>query len=152
MHSSSSFKKFKKNSFLGSKKAQFLVITAFVIVSIFYLVSKWMEPYTIPDTSEIALLEEPFIFNNIKEKALDIVNRSTSCEDLINNLDEYKAYVEDYAFKKLIVYFDYSLKTPCYTADPRFPVLVLFDIRIESQNMKVSNNFYGFWPPGSSPS
>lgn len=132
-------------------KAQFLVITAFVIVSIFYLVSKWMQPYTIPDTSEIVLAEEPSVFNNIKEKALDIVATSSSCEELVNNLDEYKAYVEDYAFRKLIVYFDYTLETPCYAPDPNFPVLVLFDIRVQSQTMKVSDKFYGFWPPGSGP-
>jgi hypothetical protein len=134
-----------------SSKAQFLVITAFVIVSIFYLVSKWMQPYTIPDTSEIVLAEEPYVFNNIKEKALDIVATSGSCEELVNGLDEYKTYVEYYAFRKLIVYFDYTLETPCYKPDPDFPVLVLFDIRVQSQTMKVSDKFYGFWPPGSGP-
>jgi len=139
------------SSSLKRPKAQFLVITAFVIVSIFYLVSKWMQPYTIPDTSEIVLAEEPSVFNNIKEKALDIVATSSSCEELVNSLDEYKAYVEDYAFRKLIVYFDYTLETPCYKPDPNFPVLVLFDIRVQSQTMKVSDKFYGFWPPGSGP-
>jgi len=135
----------------ASDKAQFLVITAFVIVSIFYLVSKWMQPYTIPDTSEIVLAEEPYVFNNIKEKALQVVNTSQSCDELVDNLAEYKAYVEDYAFRKLIVYFDYSLETPCYEASPQFPVLVLFDIRIQSQGMSVADRFYGYWPPGSGP-
>jgi len=143
----------RSSSSLNSRrpKAQFLVITAFVIVSIFYLVSKWMQPYTIPDTSEIVLAEEPFVFNNIKEKALDIVATSASCEELVNGLDEYKTYVEYYAFRKLIVYFDYTLETPCYTADPNFPVLVLFNIRVQSQMMNVADKFYGFWPPGSGP-
>ena len=136
---------------LVSSKAQFLVITAFVIVSIFYLVSKWMQPYTIPDTSEIVLAEEPSVFNNIKEKALYVVNTSASCDELVNNLAEYKAYVEDYAFRKLIVYFDYTLETPCYAPDPKFPVLVLFDIRVQSQAMKIADKFYGYWPPGSGP-
>jgi hypothetical protein len=135
----------------ASDKAQFLVITAFVIVSIFYLVSKWMQPYTIPDTSEIVLAEEPYVFNNIKEKALTVVNTSASCDELVDNLDEYKAYVEDYAFRKLIVYFDYSLETPCYEASPEFPVLVLFDIKIQSQGMAAADRFYGYWPPGSGP-
>jgi len=140
-----------KNMRLSSNKAQFLVITAFVIVSIFYLVSKWMQPYTIPDTSEIVLAEQPYVFNNIKEKALQVVNTSQSCDELVDNLAEYKAYVEDYAFRKLIVYFDYSLETPCYEASPQFPVLVLFDIRIQSQGMSVADRFYGYWPPGSGP-
>lgn len=133
------------------QKAQFLVITAFVIVSIFYLVSKWMQPYTIPDTSEIVLADEPYVFNNIKEKALAVVATSKSCGELTDNLDEYKAYVEDYAFRKLIIYFDYSLETPCYEASPEFPVLVLFDIRIQSQAMTVADHFFGYWPPGSGP-
>jgi len=132
-------------------KAQFLVITAFVMVSIFYLVSKWMQPYTIPDTSEIVLAEEPFVFNNIEEKALYLVNTSKSCEELVYNLQEFKSYVEDYAFRKLIIYFDYTLETPCYPEDPEFPVLVLFDIRVQSQAMKAADRFYGYWPPGSGP-
>ncbi|MFH1622986.1 MAG: hypothetical protein ABIA12_00485 [Candidatus Aenigmatarchaeota archaeon] len=136
-----------------SNKAQFLVITAFVMVSIFYLVSKWMQPYTIPDTSEIVLAEEPFVFNNVKEKALYLVNTSSSCEELVYNLQEFKSYVEDYAFRKLIVYFDYTLETPCYTEDPDFPfpVLVLFDIRVQSQTLKAADKFYGYWPPGTGP-
>ena len=136
-----------------SNKAQFLIITAVVIVSIFYLVSKWMQPYSIPDTSEIVLAEQPFVFNNVKEKALDVVAMSKSCSDLVNNLDEFKSYVDTYAFKKMIVYFDYSLETPCYAADTNldFPVLVLFNIRVKSIGMTVSDRFYGYWPPGSEP-
>lgn len=134
-----------------SGKAQFLIITALVIISVFYLVSMWMQPYSIPDTSDIVLSSEPFVFNNIKEKAMTIVSTSSSCSDLVNNLDEYKAYVEEYAFKKLIVYFDYSLNTPCYAYDPRFPILVLFNIRVQSPTMSVGNSFYGFWPPSSGP-
>ncbi|MCX6820531.1 MAG: hypothetical protein NT016_01095 [Candidatus Aenigmarchaeota archaeon] len=133
------------------RKAQFLIITAVVIVSIFYLVSKWMQPYSIPDASEIVLSEQPFVFNNVKEKALEVVATSSSCSELVDNLDEFKTYVDTFAFKKMIVYFDYTLNTPCYSYDPRFPILVLFNIRIQSIGMTVSDRFYGFWPPGSGP-
>jgi hypothetical protein len=160
---SSSSSKSKPSSFLSrllSKhmpksrldKAQFFVLTGFMIVSVFYLVSRWLEPYTIIDTSAVAVSEEPFIFNNIKQEALDIVAESGSCKDLVNNLEEYKHYVEDYAFRKLIVYFDYSLETPCYIADPNFPVLVLFDIELSSSTTRIKDSFFGFWPPGSAPS
>jgi hypothetical protein len=135
----------------SSRKAQFLIITAFVIVSIFYLVSKWMQPYRIPDTSAAVLMEEPFIFNNIKEKALKIVATSKSCEELVDNLDEYQQYVNEYAFKKLVIYFDYSIETPCYEAEAGFPILVLFDIRLRGSSATASSSFYGFWPPGSAP-
>lgn len=145
----SGFKEFA--GFAGSRKAQFMIITALAMVSIFYLISKWLEPYNLLDTAEVVLMEEPFVFNNIKEKALELVNTSTSCEDLVYNLEEYKKFIEDYAFRKLVVYFDYSLETPCYEYDPRFPVLVLFNIELRSDKMKVKDKFYGFWPPGSSP-
>lgn len=157
MHSSSNLKfssKLKKLKFkkiISSRKAQFMILTALTMVSIFYLISRWIEPYNLLDTAEIVLMEEPFVFNNIKEKALDIVNTSASCEDLVDSLDEYETFIEDYAFKKLIVYFDYSLETPCYEYDPEFPVLVLFDIEMRSDKIRVKDNFYGFWPPGSAP-
>ena len=148
MHSSSSS---STSSRPFGSKAQFLIITAVVIVSIFYPVSKWMQPYSIPDTSEIVLAEQPFVFDNVKEKALEVVNTSSSCSDLVNNLEEFKSYVDTFAFKKMIVYFDYTLNTPCYAYDPRFPILVLFNIRIQSIGMNVADKFYGFWPPGSGP-
>jgi hypothetical protein len=128
-----------------------MIITALTMISIFYLISRWIEPYNLLDTAEVALMEEPFVFNNIKEKALDIVNTSESCADLVDNLDEYKIFIEDYAFKKLVVYFDYTLETPCYEYDPKFPVLVLFNIELRSDKMTIRDEFYGFWPPGSSP-
>lgn len=143
--------KFSFQKIFSSKKAQFMIVTALTMISIFYLISRWLEPYSLLDTAEIVLIEEPFVFNNIKEKALDIVNSSESCTDLVNNLGEYKIFVEDYAFRKLVVYFDYTLETPCYEYDPRFPVLVLFDIELRSDKIKIKDEFYGFWPPGSAP-
>ena len=133
------------------KKGQFLIITSLVMVTIFYLVSRWMDPFTIPDTAQIILQEEPFIFNNIKDESLQLVNKSKSCEVLIQNLNEYETYLEDYAFKKLIVYFDYTLETPCLEGVPDFPTLVLFDIKMEAQNIKLANKFYGYWPSYTAP-
>lgn len=83
-----------------SRKAQFYVLSAFAIVSIIYLVSTWIESYTIIDTSSIPLMEEPFVFNNMKEKAVEVVKNSNDCENLQYNLDEYKAFVENYGMTK----------------------------------------------------
>lgn len=145
-------KKGKENKKKRFTKAQFFLLTGFVIASIFYLVSRWMEPYTIIDTSMVAMNNEPFIFSNIKQEALDIVATSKSCFDLVNNLQEYEDYVENYAFKKLIVYFDFTIETPCYEHDPMFPTLIIFDIELGSSTITVRDSFYGFWPPGSEPS
>jgi len=153
MRSSSSLKfrrpKFKK--IFSSRKAQFMILTAFLMVSVFYLISRWIEPYNLLDTAEIVLIEEPFVFNNIKEKATELVNTSTSCAELVDNLEEYKVFIEDYAFKKLIIYFDYTLETTCYEDDPLFPVLVIFNIELKSEKITIRDEFYGFWPPGTAP-
>jgi hypothetical protein len=127
------------------------MLTGFVIITAFYTISTWLEPYTIIDTSTVAMTDELFVFSNIKKEALDVIDRSKSCEDMTDNLKELKNYIEDYAFKKLIIYFDYSLDTPCFEDDPFFPTLVLFDMGISSSRIRVSDQFYGFWPPGSEP-
>jgi hypothetical protein len=163
MRSSSSYRKRKKKKRSSRKtqtslerkkftKAQFFLLTGFTIISIFYLVSRWMEPYTIIDISRVAMNNEPSIFSNIKQESLDVVASSKSCFDLVNNLEEFETYIEDYAFKKLIVYFDFTLETPCYEHDPMFPTLIIFDIELSSSTITVRDTFYGFWPPGSEPS
>lgn len=96
-------------SLLKSKKAQFFVLSAFAIVSIIYFVSRWMEPYTIIDTSSAVSVEEPFIFNNIVEKANETIYISKSSDDLQYNIQEYKNFVQDYASSKnLQIIFDTS--------------------------------------------
>lgn len=100
----SNYKKFFK-----SKKAQFYVLTAFAIVSILYLVSTWIEPYTIIDTSSVALMEESFIFNNIVEKTQETIKISKNPDDLKFNIQEYKQFVQDYGLRKnLKITFDIS--------------------------------------------
>jgi hypothetical protein len=153
MHSSSSskFRRPKIKKIINSKKAQFMILTAFLMVSVFYLISRWIEPYNLLDTAEVVLIEEPFVFNNIKEKAIELVSTSASCAELVANLEEYKIFIEDYAFKKLIIYFDYTLETPCYEDDPLFPVLVIFNIELQSEKITIRDEFYGFWPPDTAP-
>jgi hypothetical protein len=68
-----------------------------------------MEPYTIIDTSSVVSVEEPFIFNNIVEKANETIYTSKSSDDLQYNIQEYKNFVEGYASSKnLQIIFDTS--------------------------------------------
>ena len=142
----------KQNKRMKMSKAQFFMLTGFVIISVFYMVSRWIEPYTVIDTSTVVMVDGPFVFSNIKKEALDIVAESKSCIDMVNNLEEFKYHIEDYTFRKLIIYFDYTLNIPCLEEEPMFPTLILFDIGITSSRISVRDQFYGFWPPGSEPS
>jgi hypothetical protein len=94
---------------LKSRKAQFFVLSAFAIVTVIYFISGWIEPYTIIDTSAVVLMEEPFIFNNIVEKANETIYISKSLDELKYNIQEYKNFVEEYAVRKnLQITFDTS--------------------------------------------
>jgi hypothetical protein len=94
---------------LKSRKAQFFILSAFAIITAIYFISRWIEPYTIIDTSSVVLMEEPFIFNNIVEKANETIYISKSPEGLRYNIEEYKQFVEEYALgKNLKITFDIS--------------------------------------------
>jgi len=100
---------YRTHSLLRSRKAQFFVLSAFAVVTILYFVSRWIEPYTIIDTSSVVLHDESFIFNNIVEKTNEIISISKSPEDLSFNIQEYKNFVEQYALSKnLKLTFDVS--------------------------------------------
>ena len=126
-------------SLLRSKKAQFFVLSAFAIVSILLLVSRWFEPLSISDTSSVALAEEPFIFNNIKEKAIATVATSKNCNEVRNNLEEYKIFIQDFVTvtKNLKMSFEYEVVEPCSDAVLR----TKFNISLESPSTYVFSNF-----------
>jgi hypothetical protein len=131
-------------SLLKSRKAQFFVLSAFAIVSVIYFVSKWMEPYTIIDTSSVVLVEEPFVFNNIVEKAEEAVRVSKSCDDLKYNIEEYSNFVQDFAFKKnykLVLVYDY---VQCLT-EP-FPTLIKINVQLTSTRIKLERTSFVLWP------
>jgi len=120
-----------------SNKAQFFILSAFAIVAVVYLISSWMEPYSIPDTSEIVLMEEPFVFNNIVEKAKETVSISKSCEELAFNLEEYKNFVKDHAsIKNFLLDFSYSIDI-CDASGAS----VSFDIGMVSRSSMINSSF-----------
>ncbi len=99
---------------LSSKKAQFFILTAVVIVGVFFTLSKYITPYAFVDTSRAVDAGEIFFFDNVKEKAIktvEIIN-STDDTELNNTLQEYKTLVQEVAADKgFNLVFDYRINT-----------------------------------------
>jgi len=133
-------------SLLKSRKAQFFILSAVAVIGILYFLSRWLEPSTITDTSSVVLMEEPFIFNNIKEKAVETVETSKSCEELKYNLDEYKKFVENYMLKKGSLVLQYQFVAPCYD-NPPTPAVVEFTLNLTTSKIKIGSIFYAGWSP-----
>lgn len=81
-------------------KAQFFILSAFVMITILFVVSQFIQPSGIFDTSSAVLADEVYIFNNIKEKSISIVKTSESCSDLNFNLNEYKGFVQNFVTQR----------------------------------------------------
>jgi len=117
------------------RKGQFFVLSAFAIVATVFLLSQWIEPYNIPDTSFAIFSEEPFIFNDIKEKAISTVKASKDCTDLKFNLAEYKKFVDDFSLSKgLSINFVYTIKD-CNS------LLTNFDLTLKSSSVSIKSSF-----------
>lgn len=128
-----------RNSSRSSRKAQFFILSVFAIIGILYFVSRWFQPTTILDTSSIASMDEPFIFNNIRENVFTVVNGSESCQDIKFNMEEFKNYAEYYGVRKnLKLVFDYDA-SPCFP--PIFPIVVATRLSISSTSFSVNSNF-----------
>lgn len=122
-------------SLLKSRKAQFYVLSAVAIIGILYFLSRWMEPSSITDTSSIVLMDEPFIFDNIKEKAVETVQKSKSCDEMKYNLEEYKNFVENYGLQNnLVVNLTIEDKYAC-------PGTINFELSLMSTKMTIESNF-----------
>ena len=129
------------------RKAQFFVLSAFAIVSLLYIISSWIQPFTIIDTSAIILMKEPFIFNNLKEKAISTVNISKSCDDITYNLDEYQNFVQSFATgQNLNLTYNYSI-SPCLVGLPPFPLLVAMKMELNQSKVDLASNFTAGWIP-----
>jgi len=122
---------------LKSKKAEFFIISAVVIVMFAFLISRMTEPASIPDTSSVAVMEEPFIFNNIVEKARETVEKAKSCDELKFNLEEFKIFSEDFVGKKgYSLLFNYTIvnytidDSNCDAATVNFKYIILQSPRI----------------------
>lgn len=132
--------KLRDRSLLKSRKAQFFVLSAFAIVAVVFLISRWVEPYTIIDTSSVVLGEEEFIFNNIVEKLIYTVTSSVSCEELKFNLEEYKNFVKEYALSKGL---KLDLKYKDFVCDTS--VNLEFNIVLQSTDKTLMKDFTITW-------
>lgn len=136
------------HSLLKSKKAQFFILSAFAIITILYLISRWIEPYTIIDTSSVVFQEAPFIFNNIKEKIAATVIGSKSCEDVRFNLEEYKNFIKSYALEKgYDLELNYTIAS-CPEEPPPSPTVVALNLSIKSPSIFLLSQFSCGWPIG----
>jgi len=126
---------------LSYRKAQFFILSAFTLATILYFVSKWIQPAAIIDTSKIVLMEEPFIFNNIKEKAIETIKSSKSCEELKYSLEEYKIFAEKFALSRNLklefIYQDFVC-----TASATIPIT----IKLSSPEVQINSSFIVTWP------
>ncbi|MEM5766030.1 MAG: hypothetical protein QW423_00050 [Candidatus Aenigmatarchaeota archaeon] len=125
------------HNLLKSNKAQFFLLSAFAIITTIFYVSQWIEPYTITDTSSVAIREDFFIFNNIVEKAKETVALSKDCEDLKFNLEEYKLFVKNFAlYKTSDLIFDYKI-----VSCDSFGASVSFNITLMSPSSYIKRSF-----------
>ena len=121
----------------SKKKAQMFIITGVTIVILLFVVSQWVQPPTIIDTSQVVLLEETYVMNNIKQEAMLVVRNTETCDDLSFNLDEYKNFVTEYgASKGFNLDFQFEINGVC----PGSPT-VNFNINLDSTNAKISSSF-----------
>ncbi|MEM5776839.1 MAG: hypothetical protein QXJ06_00125 [Candidatus Aenigmatarchaeota archaeon] len=117
-----------------SNKAQFFVLTAVVFAGFFYMLSKYITPYSFVDTSKYANSPEIFLFNNIKAKAIKTVRltQQNNPNDLVNNLIIYRNYAEKIARDNgYILFFEFDNTT----------TTVSFNITLASERMVLSSSF-----------
>ena len=124
------------HNLLKSRKAQFYIISVVGIVTILYAVGKSLTSYSIIDTSEVALRNDFFIFNNIVEKTLATLNVSKNCEELKFNLEEFKLI----ATRAFAAHFriDYNYTIASCTA---ISATVNFNITLYSINSEIKTSF-----------
>jgi hypothetical protein len=80
----------------SSNKGQFYILLAVVIVGFFFLLSKYVNPYSFIDTSKPITDDEIFFLNNIKDKSEKIVLESAPSH-LNMNLNNFTKTAKDLA-------------------------------------------------------
>ncbi|MBU5689290.1 MAG: hypothetical protein KQA41_03645 [Candidatus Aenigmarchaeota archaeon] len=117
-----------------SNKAQFFILTAVVFAGFFYILSKYITPYSFIDTSKYAYSQEIFLFNNIKEKAIKTVKitQQNNPDDLVNNLINYRNYAQKIARDNgYILFFEFTNTTTS----------VSFNMTLSSEKIKLTSSF-----------
>jgi hypothetical protein len=84
------------------------------MITIMFVVSTFIQPSNVFDTSSAVLMDEAFVFTNIREKTESVVKLSDSCADLDSNLGEYKQFIQSFIGQRNArLDFDYRIVQPC---------------------------------------
>jgi hypothetical protein len=123
---------------LKSKKAQFYIISVVSIITILSTIGRSITTHSIIDTSELALRNDFFVFNNIIEKTLETLNASKSCEELEFNLEEFKNIATRAFAPDFRVEYSYSIDS---CDDTTQSATVSFNITLYSINSEIGTTF-----------
>ncbi|MFH8080493.1 MAG: hypothetical protein QXO84_01285 [Candidatus Aenigmatarchaeota archaeon] len=107
---------------------------AVILAGLFYILGKYINPYSFVDTSKYASLPEIFFFNNVRENAIKTVKitQQNNPNDLIRNLYEFKNYTEKVARENgYIIFIEYDNTT----------TEVSFNISLYSHRVSLSSSF-----------
>lgn len=127
-----------RSSSRSRHKAQFFVLSAFVIIVILFVVSQFIQPAGLLDSSAAVLIDEPFTFNNIREKSMDVVRLTESCADLPLNLEEYRQFVQRFmAQRNVRMVYQFQVAQPCSDA----VMLTRFNLTISSPRASIYGSF-----------
>ena len=122
-------------------KGEFFLLTVFTIITFLFVISLWIKPSEIIDTSKVVLSEEIFVFNNVKEKVIEVINSSKTCEDLNFNLEEFKKFVERYGLRKgFRIEFNYT-QPNCSS----LPTLISINLSLTSPQYHLTKTFEVKW-------
>jgi hypothetical protein len=104
----------RSSSRSSGHKAQFFVLSAFVIIVILFVVSQFIQPAGILDSSSAVLIDEGFVYNNIRDKSIEVVKQTETCAELPLNLQEYKDFVQRFiAQRNVKVVYNFQVSQPC---------------------------------------
>ncbi|MBL7169648.1 MAG: hypothetical protein ISS48_01345 [Candidatus Aenigmarchaeota archaeon] len=116
---------------LLSKKAQFFILTAVMIVGVFFTLSKYINQYSFIDTSKAVEGAEIFILENIVGKAnktvqisntLNFNSRLTTYKDFVGNMVADRGYTLSFNFTNItdLAVFNITLMSERYTLRSEF--------------------------------
>ncbi len=123
----------------SKQKAQFFVLSGFIIVTIFFAVSQLIQTATL-DTSSTIIPNEIFIFNNIKENSLEVIKLSENCYEVEKNLKEYEIFIKEFTIKRnLLLKFDYIIDYPCKDYERK----INFNLNLLSTTTNIKSDYIG---------
>jgi hypothetical protein len=95
----------------SSKKAQFFILTAVIVIGVFFTLSKYINQYSLIDTSQAAQGSEFLMIDNIKDKALKTVHIS-NMTNIYERVPEYRDFVQEVVAERgYILDFGYNINS-----------------------------------------